>query len=332
MSMPRRDFIKIAAAGSVAAGVLAKGSRGRAQTGKFPKKVIILGFDGASPIFVEKWMDAGLLPNLAKLRSMGTYSRINTANPPQTPVSWAAFATGKNPGKTQLFDFLSRNPKNYMPELALIEDTMKPLGMGQENPLAAAAGAFVALGVAGLAVKALYNVIKRRENPSILKDTFDPKVLAAVAGLGLAAGGGAFAFTKSYVPEEMPHVENRVKGQTFWQFLDDRSIPTLSFRVPARFPADQLSCGRAFAGLGVPDVAGTTGRFTYYTTEPITPGDSGDTEMGGKIVPLYFRPNKESNTVIYGPPNKVFLSDENKALVAAGKSPDYPDVTIPMTV
>ena len=122
-------------------------------------------------------------------------------------------------------------------------------------------------GIAGLAVKALYNVIRRKENPAALAEMFDPKVLAAVAGVGAAAAAGSFAFAKEYMPDEMPYVENDVKGQTFWQFLDEKDIPTMSFRVPARFPADRLANGRAVAGLGVPDIVGTMGTFTYYTTE-----------------------------------------------------------------
>ena len=42
-----------------------------------------------------------------------------TTRPAQTPVAWSTFATGTNPGGHGIFDFLRRNPKNYLPELAL---------------------------------------------------------------------------------------------------------------------------------------------------------------------------------------------------------------------
>ena len=307
MSIARRDLLKAATAGAAAAGVLGLSRKSPAQTGKFPKKVIILGFDGAAPTLIEKWMDEGLLPNLAKLRSMGTYSRITTANPPQTPVSWAEFGTGMNPGKTGLFDFLRRNPQTYEPELALVKEGKTDFVFGDKNPLAAAAGAFAVGGIAGLVVKSLYNVIRRRENPDNLLKTFDPKVLAAVAGIGLVAAGAGHELTRKFIPKYMPTATNSVQGQTFWQFLDERDIPTLSFRVPARFPADRLRHGRAVAGLGVPDVHGTMGIFTYYTTEMTPPQASGDTEMGGKVVTLYFKPTTdEAKTVIFGPKNKLF--------------------------
>jgi len=320
MSIARRDFLRAATLGGAAAGLLSLSRKAPAQTGKFPKKVIILGFDGASPWFVEKWMDEGLLPNLAKIRSMGAYSRILTANPPQTPVSWATFATGMNPGKTRLYDFLRRNPQDYTPNISLVDDGWTPFALGPENAFKVAAGAFAVGGIAALVVKSLYEVMLRRQNPFELKKMFDPKLLAAVAGLGAAAGAGAFTLSKEYMPEEMPTIENGVKGQTFWQYLDERGIPTLSFRVPARFPADRHQHGRALARLGVTDVRKTMGTFTYYTTEILNPVDSGDTEMGGKVVPLYFNPRtSEARTAVYGPINELFLSDEAKKLKAAGQ-------------
>lgn len=307
MSIGRRDLIKAAAFGAASAGVLGMSGKAPAQTGKFPKKVIILGFDGASPIFTEQWMDQGLLPNLAKLRAMGTYSRVGTANPPQTPVSWASFSTGMNPGKTRLFDFLRRNPENYRPELALVEEGKAAFALGDKNPIAAGAGAFVTAGLAGLAVKALYNVIRRKQTPEEVYKLFDPKVLAAVAGLGAVAAAGAYAGAKELLPKTMPTATNGVQGQTFWQYLDDRGIPTLSFRIPTRFPSDRLAHGRAVAGLGVPDIHQTMGMFTYYTTEMLSPTESGDTEMGGMVTPLYFKPTTdEAKTVIFGPRNKLF--------------------------
>ena len=41
------------------------------------------------------------MPNLAALREQGRYSRLRTTFPPLSPVAWATFATGSNPGKAQ---------------------------------------------------------------------------------------------------------------------------------------------------------------------------------------------------------------------------------------
>src|SRR5262249_35836729 len=38
--------------------------------------------------------------------------------PSLSPVAWSTFATGVNPAKHNIFDFLNRNLKNYLPELS----------------------------------------------------------------------------------------------------------------------------------------------------------------------------------------------------------------------
>ncbi len=82
------------------------------------RKLIFLGLDGLEPDLVEKYLDEGKLPNLAMLREQGRYSRLRTTFPALSPVAWATFATGSNPGKHNLFDFLNRNLRSYLPELS----------------------------------------------------------------------------------------------------------------------------------------------------------------------------------------------------------------------
>ena len=82
------------------------------------RKIIFLGLDGLEPDLVERFLDEGKLPNLAALREQGRYSRLRTTFPPLSPVAWATFATGCNPGKHNLFDFLNRNLRTYLPELS----------------------------------------------------------------------------------------------------------------------------------------------------------------------------------------------------------------------
>src|SRR6266516_4759814 len=59
------------------------------------------------------------LPNLAKIRAGGNYTRLKTTYPAQTPVAWSSFATGTNPGGHGIFDFISRDPETYLPYVAL---------------------------------------------------------------------------------------------------------------------------------------------------------------------------------------------------------------------
>ncbi len=83
------------------------------------KKVIAIGFDGLEPTIVETMLASGDLPNLKHLRTTGGYSRLQTTYPAQTPVAWSTFSTGVNPGGHGIFDFLGRDPKTYLPFLAL---------------------------------------------------------------------------------------------------------------------------------------------------------------------------------------------------------------------
>jgi predicted AlkP superfamily phosphohydrolase/phosphomutase len=92
----------------------------RRVTRPVTKQVVVLGFDGADPTLLSKWMAAGKLPNLARLAQTGTFETLGTINPPESPVAWASFATGLNPGGTGIFDFLKRDPKTYLPKLGLV--------------------------------------------------------------------------------------------------------------------------------------------------------------------------------------------------------------------
>ncbi len=79
----------------------------------------MIGLDGLEPSIVGPMLDAGELPNLARMRARGGYARVATTSPAQTPVAWSTFATGTNPGGHGIFDFLRRDPKTYRPDIAL---------------------------------------------------------------------------------------------------------------------------------------------------------------------------------------------------------------------
>jgi len=79
----------------------------------------VIGLDGLEPTIVESMLERGELPNLARIRQSGFYSRIKTTYPAQTPVAWSSFATGTNPGGHGIFDFISRDPQTYLPDAAL---------------------------------------------------------------------------------------------------------------------------------------------------------------------------------------------------------------------
>lgn len=88
--------------GAQAAGAANAASQGR---------VVVLGFDGVDPRWLEQWAREGKLPNLARMIAAHegrAYTKLASTNPPQSPVAWTSFATGTEPGDHGIFDFIAR--------------------------------------------------------------------------------------------------------------------------------------------------------------------------------------------------------------------------------
>src|SRR5262249_35856225 len=85
------------------------------------QRVFVMGFDGMDPTLARKFMDEGKLPNLKKLADTGTFRKLETTQPSESPVAWSSFATGVNPGKHNIYDFLVRDFQTYMPDFAMIK-------------------------------------------------------------------------------------------------------------------------------------------------------------------------------------------------------------------
>jgi predicted AlkP superfamily phosphohydrolase/phosphomutase len=83
------------------------------RTGPAKNRVVIIGFDGVDPDWVERWKSD--LPNISKLLGGAPVPRLGTTTPPQSPVAWSSFATSRNPGGHGIFDFVARDPKTYFP-------------------------------------------------------------------------------------------------------------------------------------------------------------------------------------------------------------------------
>ncbi len=92
--------------------------RRKGVRGARAKRVIFLGLDGLDPGLTERFMAEGKMPNLSRLKEQGSFHRLRTTFPPQSPVAWSTFATGVSPAKHNIFDFLNRSLKSYTPELS----------------------------------------------------------------------------------------------------------------------------------------------------------------------------------------------------------------------
>ncbi len=95
-------------------GMLRGGARRRGRTARV-KRLVIVGFDGQDPGLTDSYLQAGQLPAFAALARRGCYHRLRTTCPPVSPVAWSSFTTGTNPGRHGIFDFLTRDPRTYLP-------------------------------------------------------------------------------------------------------------------------------------------------------------------------------------------------------------------------
>ncbi len=270
------------------------------------QRVIVLGFDGVDARLVERWMNEGKLPNLARLRASGTFRPLRPTVPAQTPVSWSTFSTGIDPGRTGIFDFLRRDPKTYLPVFAAFDETKEPVVFGKRNPIIFGAIAFVLVFVLAFAISLVWRRRPRRRSA------------AAVGGatlVAILAGIGVFTATKKYIPETRPGVINRRQGIPFWDAAAKAGKKAVIVHVPVTFPATDFRDGHMLSGLGVPDISGRVGKPFFFTSELNVNREGG--EFSIDVVQL--EDNKGViQTKIQGPPNKLF------------NNPPY--ITIPMTL
>ncbi|MCX7016064.1 MAG: alkaline phosphatase family protein [Candidatus Sumerlaeota bacterium] len=225
----RRDFLKAAGAAATAgmaarsgldafaaaeSGVVFQGS-GASHT----RKVLILGIDGMDPNLLCEFVSQGLMPNFKRLIDTGDFKKLATSMPPQSPVAWATFITGLDPGGHGIFDFVHRDPATMAPYLSM----------------------------------------SRAEPPR-----------------------RALQFGSWVIPLKGGTVEQLRKGRAFWELLDARGIPATIYKIPANFPPGKTAA-RQLSGMGTPDILGTSGTFSYYTTRmPERP----EKISGGKVYPV----------------------------------------------
>ncbi len=82
------------------------------------RRLVIVGFDGQDPRLTDRMLAEGKLPNFQRLADMGGYHRLTTTFPSLSPVAWSSFSTGTNPARHNIFDFLDRDLRSYLPRLS----------------------------------------------------------------------------------------------------------------------------------------------------------------------------------------------------------------------
>jgi predicted AlkP superfamily phosphohydrolase/phosphomutase len=77
-------------------------------------KVLVIGLDGVPLGLVEDWIKKGHLPRLKALIEGGATGLLKSTVPHTSGPAWSSFMTGKNPGKTGVYDFLYRKQDSYV--------------------------------------------------------------------------------------------------------------------------------------------------------------------------------------------------------------------------
>ena len=84
----------------------------------FDQAIIVVGLDGQDPKLTDRFMKEGLLPHFSALAAEGSYRRLTTTFPSLSPVAWSSFSTGAHPARHNIFDFLDRDRRTYLPMLS----------------------------------------------------------------------------------------------------------------------------------------------------------------------------------------------------------------------
>jgi len=77
------------------------------------KKIFIFGIDGGTLELIKPWAEQGKLPTFARIIKNGVSGELMSTIQPISASAWSSFATGKNPGKHGILDFVRTTPFNY---------------------------------------------------------------------------------------------------------------------------------------------------------------------------------------------------------------------------
>lgn len=77
------------------------------------KKAVVLGIDGVPCSLFRRFIEEGLMPNLAGLVEKGTLAPMTASVPEVSSTSWSTFMTGVNPGKHGIYGFMELQQDSY---------------------------------------------------------------------------------------------------------------------------------------------------------------------------------------------------------------------------
>ncbi|MGA7615173.1 MAG: alkaline phosphatase family protein [Thermoanaerobaculia bacterium] len=87
-------------------------------------RLIVLGLDALDWHIVDELGARGLMPNLLRLSSRGAQAELDATPPLISPVIWTTLATGTEPAKHGVLDFLEQDPR---------DGSTRPVGSGSRK-------------------------------------------------------------------------------------------------------------------------------------------------------------------------------------------------------
>jgi predicted AlkP superfamily phosphohydrolase/phosphomutase len=109
----------------------------------------------------------------------------------------------------------------------------------------------------------------------------DPKTMLPYLSTSKAGEPGrTLKIGKYQFPLTSGTVELLRRGRAFWEVLENHGIDTTVVRMPANYPPSGTAA-RELSGMGTPDIVGTYGEFSFYTSKLFA--FAGEDISGGKV-------------------------------------------------
>lgn len=238
------------------------------------RRLIFLGLDGLDAALTEQYMAEGKLPNLQRLAREGGYRRLRTTYPALSPVAWSTFATGVSPARHNIFDFLDRNLKTYLPQLssARVGKPRRVLKLGRLRiPLSAPSLEFRRKSRAFWKILGDHGVDSTilRIPISFPPEKFDGRLLSAMSTPDLKGTQGSFSQFTTRLEKASFENGNRYplgrSGEWFEAELEGPEDAFLDTAEPLRVPFRVRPAGARSAEL---ELAGETRRLTLGQYTP----------------------------------------------------------------
>lgn len=94
-------------------GLLGCRTESDAAPGASTRRVLVIGWDGASWSHLDPLLARGRLPSLEALLARGSEARLESTRVPISSAAWVGATTGVHPGKSGVYDFFEPVPSSY---------------------------------------------------------------------------------------------------------------------------------------------------------------------------------------------------------------------------